>query len=32
MSAIPVTLFDDAPFFGGAERYLELLATNFDRR
>ena len=27
-----VTLFSDAPAYGGGERYLELLATGFDRR
>lgn len=27
---ITVTLYDDAPVYGGAERYLELLATGFD--
>jgi glycosyltransferase involved in cell wall biosynthesis len=27
---ITVTLYDDAPIYGGAERYLELLATGFD--
>ena len=32
MDPITVTLFDDAPVYGGAERYLELLATGFDRR
>jgi glycosyltransferase involved in cell wall biosynthesis len=26
-----VTLFSDAPTYGGAERYLEILATGFDR-
>src|SRR5262245_19523812 len=29
---ITVTLYDDAPVYGGAERYLELLATGFDPR
>jgi glycosyltransferase involved in cell wall biosynthesis len=32
VSPIAVTLYDDAPVYGGAERYLELLATGFDRR
>lgn len=27
-----VTLYSDAPVYGGGERYLELLATGFDRR
>jgi L-malate glycosyltransferase len=32
MKPISVTLFDDAPVYGGAERYLEILATGFDPR
>lgn len=32
MSAFTVTLFDDAPVYGGAERYVELLATGFLHR
>jgi glycosyltransferase involved in cell wall biosynthesis len=32
MKPVTVTLFDDAPVFGGAERYLEILATGFDPR
>ena len=32
MKPISVTLFDDAPVYGGAERYLEILANGFDPR